>query len=261
MTAPAADVGPAPGRDLLRGQRRQRDGRRPDLVRHDACRRPLRPAACRTPHDRHLHAPPRCPGPTTGGSRRTTERRHPIATGPEGRFTVAGDPPTIRSRRRSRRPAARRQQRRPPEPVHPDDRQLHRADHAGAEVDAGPAHLLLHGLRQPATRASPTCWSRATRSRRRRNSMYAPALDNRAHTYPDSQAGEVYYWHVRPCRAMTQLRSRPGDRQDARSTVHSSARRRSDGLTRDAATRPAPRSPSRGTTTRRPTGPALGADR
>jgi hypothetical protein len=33
-----------------------------------------------------------------------------------------------------------------------------------------------------------------------RNTMYAPALDNRAHTYPDSQAGQSYYWHVRPCR-------------------------------------------------------------
>ncbi|MBD3926980.1 Ig-like domain repeat protein [Nocardioides cavernae] len=32
------------------------------------------------------------------------------------------------------------------------------------------------------------------------NSMYAPALDNRAHTYPDSQAGQSYYWHIRPCR-------------------------------------------------------------
>lgn len=32
------------------------------------------------------------------------------------------------------------------------------------------------------------------------NSMYAPTLDNRAHTYPDSQAGQSYYWHVRPCR-------------------------------------------------------------
>ncbi|MCY4727560.1 hypothetical protein NYO98_14830 [Nocardioides sp. STR2] len=33
-----------------------------------------------------------------------------------------------------------------------------------------------------------------------RNTMYAPALDNRAHTYPDSQAGQSYYWHIRPCR-------------------------------------------------------------
>jgi hypothetical protein len=33
-----------------------------------------------------------------------------------------------------------------------------------------------------------------------RNTMYAPALDNRAHTYPDSQAGQSFYWHVRPCR-------------------------------------------------------------
>ncbi len=32
------------------------------------------------------------------------------------------------------------------------------------------------------------------------NSMYAPALDNRASTYPDSQAGQSYYWHIRPCR-------------------------------------------------------------
>ena len=32
------------------------------------------------------------------------------------------------------------------------------------------------------------------------NTMYAPALDNRAHTYPDSQAGQSYYWHIRPCR-------------------------------------------------------------
>jgi hypothetical protein len=33
-----------------------------------------------------------------------------------------------------------------------------------------------------------------------RNTVYAPALDNRAHTYPDSQAGQSYYWHIRPCR-------------------------------------------------------------
>ena len=33
-----------------------------------------------------------------------------------------------------------------------------------------------------------------------RNTMYAPALDNRATTYPDSQAGQSYYWHIRPCR-------------------------------------------------------------
>ncbi|TGN66190.1 hypothetical protein EXE59_21205 [Nocardioides eburneiflavus] len=33
-----------------------------------------------------------------------------------------------------------------------------------------------------------------------RNTMYAPALDNRAHTYPDSQAGQSFYWHIRPCR-------------------------------------------------------------
>ena len=32
------------------------------------------------------------------------------------------------------------------------------------------------------------------------NSLYAPALDNRAHTYPDSQAGQSYYWQIRPCR-------------------------------------------------------------
>lgn len=32
------------------------------------------------------------------------------------------------------------------------------------------------------------------------NSMYAPALDNRAHTYADNQAGQSYYWHIRPCR-------------------------------------------------------------
>ena len=30
--------------------------------------------------------------------------------------------------------------------------------------------------------------------------MYAPALDNRAHTYADNQAGQSYYWHIRPCR-------------------------------------------------------------
>lgn len=33
-----------------------------------------------------------------------------------------------------------------------------------------------------------------------RNTMYAPALDNRAHTYPDNQAGQSFYWHIRPCR-------------------------------------------------------------
>ena len=32
------------------------------------------------------------------------------------------------------------------------------------------------------------------------NTMYAPTLDNDAHTYADSQAGGAYYWYVRPCR-------------------------------------------------------------
>ncbi|NPC43528.1 Ig-like domain repeat protein [Nocardioides sp. zg-1230] len=32
------------------------------------------------------------------------------------------------------------------------------------------------------------------------STMYAPALDNTAHTYPDSQAGQSYYYHIRPCR-------------------------------------------------------------
>ncbi|WP_159081631.1 Ig-like domain repeat protein [Nocardioides sediminis] len=34
------------------------------------------------------------------------------------------------------------------------------------------------------------------------NSMYAPALDNRAHTYADNQAGQAYHWYVRPCRTV-----------------------------------------------------------
>ncbi len=34
------------------------------------------------------------------------------------------------------------------------------------------------------------------------NTMYAPTLDNRAHTYDDREAGNAYYWHVRPCRAL-----------------------------------------------------------
>ncbi|RYB96360.1 hypothetical protein EUA06_01950 [Nocardioides glacieisoli] len=32
------------------------------------------------------------------------------------------------------------------------------------------------------------------------NSMYAPALDNRFWTYPETEAGEALYWFVRPCR-------------------------------------------------------------
>ena len=32
------------------------------------------------------------------------------------------------------------------------------------------------------------------------NSMYAPALDNDDTTYADNQAGQAYYWHIRPCR-------------------------------------------------------------
>ena len=32
------------------------------------------------------------------------------------------------------------------------------------------------------------------------NSMYAPALDNDDSTYADNQAGQAYYWHIRPCR-------------------------------------------------------------
>jgi hypothetical protein len=34
------------------------------------------------------------------------------------------------------------------------------------------------------------------------NTMYAPALDNRDHTYADNQAGQAYYWFVRPCRTV-----------------------------------------------------------
>ena len=34
------------------------------------------------------------------------------------------------------------------------------------------------------------------------NVMYAPTLDNRAHTYDDREAGNAYYWHIRPCRAV-----------------------------------------------------------
>ena len=30
--------------------------------------------------------------------------------------------------------------------------------------------------------------------------MYAPALDNDDQTYADNQAGQAYYWYVRPCR-------------------------------------------------------------
>lgn len=30
--------------------------------------------------------------------------------------------------------------------------------------------------------------------------MYAPALDNRFWTYPDTEAGEALYWYIRPCR-------------------------------------------------------------
>ena len=55
-----------------------------------------------------------------------------------------------------------------------------------------------------------------------RNTMYAPALDNRAHTYPDSQAGQSYYWHIRPCRtnstaAPTRSRRRTWRRARSRS--------------------------------------------
>jgi hypothetical protein len=32
------------------------------------------------------------------------------------------------------------------------------------------------------------------------NSMYAPALDNRFWTYPETEAGEALYWFIRPCR-------------------------------------------------------------
>ena len=34
------------------------------------------------------------------------------------------------------------------------------------------------------------------------NNYYAPALDNTKYTYPDSQAGQAYYWFVRPCRTL-----------------------------------------------------------
>ncbi|PVG82734.1 hypothetical protein DDE18_10235 [Nocardioides gansuensis] len=34
------------------------------------------------------------------------------------------------------------------------------------------------------------------------NTYYAPTLDNQDHTYADNQAGQAYYWHIRPCRTI-----------------------------------------------------------
>ena len=41
------------------------------------------------------------------------------------------------------------------------------------------------------------------------NSMYAPALDNQSWTYPDTEAGEALYWHIRPCRKVNNCADSP----------------------------------------------------
>lgn len=41
------------------------------------------------------------------------------------------------------------------------------------------------------------------------NTMYAPALDNRFWTYPDTEAGEALYWYVRPCRKVNNCAPSP----------------------------------------------------
>ncbi len=41
------------------------------------------------------------------------------------------------------------------------------------------------------------------------NSMYAPALDNRFWTYPDTEAGEALYWFIRPCRKVNNCADSP----------------------------------------------------
>ncbi len=41
------------------------------------------------------------------------------------------------------------------------------------------------------------------------NTMYAPALDNRFWTYPDTEAGEALYWYVRPCRRVNNCAASP----------------------------------------------------
>ena len=51
--------------------------------------------------------------------------------------------------------------------------------------DASFTNLLEQSNRIPATTST----------------MYAPTLDNTAHTYADSQAGGAYYWYARPCRS------------------------------------------------------------
>lgn len=41
------------------------------------------------------------------------------------------------------------------------------------------------------------------------NTRYAPALDNRWWTYPDTEAGEALYWHIRPCRKVNNCAPSP----------------------------------------------------
>lgn len=41
------------------------------------------------------------------------------------------------------------------------------------------------------------------------NTMYAPALDNRFWTYPDTEAGEALYWYARPCRKVNNCAPSP----------------------------------------------------
>jgi hypothetical protein len=54
-------------------------------------------------------------------------------------------------------------------------------------TDASFTNLLEPGSAIPATTSN----------------YYAPALDNQKYTYPDSQAGQAYYWFVRPCRTIS----------------------------------------------------------
>ena len=132
--------------------------------------------------------------------RRTTRTTSVIAGRDRGPVHRAADPPGPPVMRSPRWPAARRQQLRRPEPLHTGHGPCPVPATPVLSWTADPRGVLLHGLRQRGRVASPTSSSRRTPSQPRRTRMYSPALDNTASTYADNQAGQAYYWHIRPCR-------------------------------------------------------------
>ena len=244
------------GSGLLQGQHRQRHGHQPGVVRAGV-HQPLGPA-CALPGDdgdleppdagRHLRLAGRGLQPRTTSASATARRaasrssRSPPSTG----HAVALGGQQLDANYTG-----------PKNPCTQIDRAVLGAGHPGPQVGPRPARRLLHGLRQRGRVLHQPPRAGATRSRRRPTRMYAPALDNDDSTYADNQAGQAYYWYVRPCRAAAQLRTGPGvHERPGPGHLHQALPRRH----RADQQRPgaAARSPSPGTTTTTPTRPTRG---